>query len=437
MRKIVGVVAVLSLLAGGSAEGAGKAAPTNTSAPSISGTAREGETLTASSGTWSGTAPISFSYRWQRCKPDGTSCSTNSGNDQTYVVRSGDVGRRLRVSVTASNSEGSANAVSGPTTVVVKGLEPKNTAPPTISGVAKAGETLTATNGSWANNPTSFDYQWRRCNTAGSDCHDVGQNKATYPLGSGDVGSTIRVRVKTQNKFGSDSANSGPTAVVAPKGPLPANTALPTITGTPRSGQTLAANTGSWANSPTHYGYQWLRCDSAGNGCGTIGGSQTQRLGSSDVGHTIRVIVAATNQYGTSRATSVPTGIVGGASSGGSAIGVEQVSLPNRLIISDVQFSPRRLSSRNAFIARFRVSDSRGHLVRGAAVYGIGLPYGWVRNAPEVSTGGDGWATIQFFPTRLMPLHKAALVFFVRARKPGENLLAGVSTRRLVQVGIG
>jgi hypothetical protein len=36
-----------------------------------------------------------------------------------------------------------------------------------------------------------------------------------------------------------------------------------------------------------------------------------------------------------------------------------------------------------------------------------------------------------------MPLHKAALVFFVRARKPGERLLSGVSTRRLVQVGIG
>jgi hypothetical protein len=54
-----------------------------------------------------------------------------------------------------------------------------------------------------------------------------------------------------------------------------------------------------------------------------------------------------------------------------------------------------------------------------------------------VVTGSNGWATIQFFPTRLMPLHKAALVFFVRARKPGERLLSGVATRRLVQVGIG
>jgi hypothetical protein len=54
-----------------------------------------------------------------------------------------------------------------------------------------------------------------------------------------------------------------------------------------------------------------------------------------------------------------------------------------------------------------------------------------------VLTGTDGWATITLLPTRLMPLHRAAVVFFVRARKPGDNLLAGVSTRRLVQVRVG
>ena len=68
------------------------------------------------------------------------------------------------------------------------------------------------------------------------------------------------------------------------------------------------------------------------------------------------------------------------------------------------------------------MTDTRGHLVNGALVYALGIPYGWVRNAPEVVNGGDGWATIQFFPTRLMPIHRrAALVMFVRARKPGET----------------
>jgi hypothetical protein len=436
-RQIAGVAAA-ALLVGGAAQGATEAAPTNTSPPGISGTAREGETLTASSGTWSGSTPLSFSYHWQRCKANGGSCSSISSADhQTYVLRSGDVGRRLRVAVTASNSDGSASALSGPTGVVDKGLEPKNTALPVISGTAKAGETLSATNGSWANTPTSFDYQWRRCTAAGNDCRDVGPNRSTYQPGVDDVGSTMRVRVGAKNQFGSDHATSKPTGVVAPRGPLPGNTSLPTITGTLRDGQTLAAGTGSWTNNPTRYAYQWLRCDGAGNGCAPIGNGQTQRLSSSDVGHTIRLTVAATNQYGTSQATSAPTGRVAAAVTAGAAIGVEQVSQPNRLIVSGVQFFPRRLTSRTAFIGRFRVSDSRGKLVRGAVVYAIGLPYGWIRAAPEVVTGGDGWATIQFFPTRLMPLHKAALVFFLRARKPGENLLAGVSTRRLVQVGIG
>ena len=70
-------------------------------------------------------------------------------------------------------------------------------------------------------------------------------------------------------------------------------------------------------------------------------------------------------------------------------------------------------------------------------MYSIALPYGWIRAATEVVTGQDGWAQITFLPTPAMPLRHASVVFFVRARKPGDNLLAGVSARRLVQVRIG
>jgi hypothetical protein len=110
---------------------------------------------------------------------------------------------------------------------------------------------------------------------------------------------------------------------------------------------------------------------------------------------------------------------------------------PQRLVISGVRFVPARVVGRHAFTGRFRVTDKRGYVVRGALVYAIGLPYGWVRNAPEVATGIDGWAKITFLPTALMPLRNASIVFFLRARKPGDSLLAGVSSRRLVQVGIG
>jgi hypothetical protein len=438
MWRLVAAVVAVALLVGGAAQGARKTAPSNTSLPTIAGTAHEGDTLTASSGSWSGTNPITFAYRWQRCNSGGGSCSNISGaTSQTYKLEHADVSHTIRVSVTATNGDGSGNAVSSATGVVAAGQPPQNTSAPTISGTAKDGQTLTANTGSWTNNPTSFAYQWRRCNTSGGDCHGIGNDKSTYKVVQGDVGSTIRVRITAKNAFGSNEATSGQTGVVAPAGPLPANTAPPGISGSLRDGQTLTASTGTWSNSPTKFAYQWWRCDSAGNNCAAIGSGQTQRLTSSDVGHTIRVTISATNQFGTSKATSAQTAVVGAAIPSGGTIPVDQVSLPQRLIISAVQFVPSHLTSRQGFTARFRVTDTRGYVIRGALVYAIGLPYSWIRNAAEVTTGGDGWATITLLPTSRMPLHRAAVVFFVRARKPGDNLLAGVSTRRLVQVRVG
>jgi hypothetical protein len=444
-RRVALIGALAILLVGGAAQGARTTAPSNTSPPTISGTAMEGETLTASSGSWSGSPTITFAYRWQRCNSSGGNCSNTSVKTQTYKLSSGDVDHTMRVSVTATNNDGTANAVSNATAVVVKGKAPQNTALPTISGTAKDGETLTAGNGTWANNPTSFDYQWRRCNGSGGNCKDIGKNKNTYQLVTADVGNTIRVDVKAKNQFGNTTATSAPTAAVAAKGPLPANTSLPTISGSLTAGSLLTAGNGSWTNSPTRFDYRWMRCDTGGNNCNTVGDNQTQRLGSGDVGHTMRVLVIATNQYGEGRATSaasavVTSGLPSGAiklPSGELSFPIDQVSLPQRLIVSGVKFNPSRLTSRSQFTGRFRVTDTRGYVIRGALVYAIGLPYGWVRNAAEIVTGTDGWAQITFTPTRAMPLRRSAIVFFVRARKPGDSLLAGVSTRRLVQVRIG
>ena len=280
-------MAVLALLVGGSAQGARLAAPANTSLPTISGTPRAGETLTAASGAWSGSSPISFAYRWQRCNKNGNGCNNISANNQTYTLQKGDAGRRMRVSVTASNSDGSANAVSSPTAVIVAGLKPENTAAADDQRHGQGGQHAHRDGGQrWTNNPTSFDYQWRRCDTAGHDCNGVGPRRNTYVLPGSDVGATIRIRVTARNQFGDEQAQSAQTAVVAAAGPLPANTALPVIGGVARNGQLLVANAGSWANSPNHYDYQWQRCDGAGNNCGGFGAnSSSQRLSSSEVGH--------------------------------------------------------------------------------------------------------------------------------------------------------
>jgi len=107
-----------TFVVGGSAAAA-PSAPKNTSPPTISGKAQQGETLTAAPGTWSGIEPITFTYQWRSCNANGASCANISGaTKKAYVLGSADVDNTLRVRVRASNTTGSAAAVSAPTPVV-------------------------------------------------------------------------------------------------------------------------------------------------------------------------------------------------------------------------------------------------------------------------------------------------------------------------------
>ena len=182
--------------------GGAPVAPSNTGLPVVSGTAQEGLTVTASSGSWSGTAPISFAYQWRRCDSSGGACVDVGGNASSYVLAGADVGSRMRVVVTASNGAGSSTAVSSATAPVV-GLSqpPVNQTPPTISGTAQVGQTLTALSGSWSGSPPiSYAYQWRRCDSAGGACVDIaGATAASYVVSAADSGSTLRVRVAASN----------------------------------------------------------------------------------------------------------------------------------------------------------------------------------------------------------------------------------------------
>jgi hypothetical protein len=94
-------------------------APSNTAPPPITGTAQAGKTLTADPGAWSGVTPMTYSYSWRRCDTAGANCTVVSGaTSQTYALGSSDVGKTIRVSVTATNSAGSGSAQSDPTAVV-------------------------------------------------------------------------------------------------------------------------------------------------------------------------------------------------------------------------------------------------------------------------------------------------------------------------------
>jgi len=122
--------------------------------PTISGVTTDGQTLTANSSGWSGSGPISYSYQWQRCDSGGEDCQPISeATANTYKLADADAGETVAVSVTASNSTGEAEAGSVPTGVIAP-VAPTNTAVPTISGGATAGQTLTTSNGDFCRRRT-------------------------------------------------------------------------------------------------------------------------------------------------------------------------------------------------------------------------------------------------------------------------------------------
>jgi hypothetical protein len=94
-------------------------------------------------------------------------------------------------------------------------LAPITVSPPTVTGTAQQGQTLTATPGAWTAPDATFGYQWQRCDAAGANCADVpGATTSTYAVTAADVGTTLHVVVTATNRFGSKAATSAQTAAV-------------------------------------------------------------------------------------------------------------------------------------------------------------------------------------------------------------------------------
>jgi hypothetical protein len=320
---------------------------------------------------------------------------------------------------------------------------PRELSQPTLEGGPfREGRTIVAGNGVWANSPTSFTYRWLRCDGSGTNCSPIpGETAQSYRLVQADVGRTVLVHVTARNADGSTTANSKPSPVIGDD-VAPRNTRLPSISGTAAPGSTLTAEPGAWTGAPESFTFTWLQCDAGGNGCRDTGSrGRTYGVRTDDVGRTLRVRVRAQNDRGASSATSPQTAVVtqpGAPAQPGTAVAISRVSLPDRLVLSDVSFTPAAIRFRDEVVTlRIRVSDTRGRLVQGALVLAEGIPFGRVDVSPETLTDGNGVATVTFRPTVRLPLQpQTALQVFLRARKPGENVLAGVSTRRLVQVRI-
>ena len=203
--------------------------PIDRAAPTMAGLTQDGQTLTANSGTWDGTATISYTYAWRRCNSQTKVCGATfmaPSIDPHYTLTDADVGSLMSVVVTASNSApattGNPNPVSlgsFPTNTVVT---PADTRPPAISGTPQAGDTLTESHGSWLPSSSTLAYQWESCDASGASCSPIaGATGQAYKLSSADVGHTVTVEeTASQNGASSSPAPSAPTGVVkaAPSG---------------------------------------------------------------------------------------------------------------------------------------------------------------------------------------------------------------------------
>lgn len=249
-----------------------KRLPVNTSLPTLDQTVPvEGVPVNCSTGSWTNPPILSYAYQWQLETGAGSGAYANIGGatTSTYTPVSGNIGRRLRCRVTATNAVGAAvsaatTAASSAVTAAPAVIAPVNTVlPVVIPDNPTVGSIITWTHGQWDNNPTSFTDQLQREISAGSGTYaDVAgiDQSGEYTVVSGDSGRKLRVDVAAINSAAPTGVHavSAPTTAVStavlaallfevPHGPsvlpnLPQGTKVCTITGLDSSALSPEAN---------------------------------------------------------------------------------------------------------------------------------------------------------------------------------------------------
>jgi fibronectin type 3 domain-containing protein len=284
--------------------------PVNTAAPGISGAAQRGLILNSAVGTWNGISD-QFSFQWQRSADGTTWTNINGATGASYQLAPADEGDVVRILVTGTNPDGTSSAAST-SSATVAATPPVNTVPQVITGSAQRGQTLQSSPGTWLGIGNSYAYRWQHSSDGGATWTDIGgATTPTYPLGTTDENTQLRVVITTTNLDGTSTVASAPTATVPSAAPV--STAAPTVTGTSRRGFILTAAPGTWSGIGNVLAYQWQRSTDNGNSWSSIAGatSTTYTLGVGDEGAIVRVLVTASNADGTVSAASNPTGAVG------------------------------------------------------------------------------------------------------------------------------
>ena len=250
-------------------------APSNVTLPQVSGTERDDQTLTTTLGGWNGTAPLDYDVQWQRCDALGANCADIAGAT-ALELRAHRRRRRRDRAQRGHRLERRRLGHRGlrAATGTVDPDPPANTTAPTVSGVARDGQTLTAGDGAWTGtDPLDLRLPVAALRRRRHELHRHRRRDERHLRRSrgADVGHAVRVQVTATNVAGNATASS----VADHRGLAdpPANTAAPTLSGSALEGGTLTLDTGTWTGTaPLDYDIVWQRCDGAGDDCQAIAG---------------------------------------------------------------------------------------------------------------------------------------------------------------------
>ncbi|MGZ4363524.1 MAG: hypothetical protein ACXVFF_14980 [Gaiellaceae bacterium] len=287
--------------------------PTNTVAPSLSATAKDGVAITVNKGTWTGVATITYTYQWQASTDGGATWSDIAGATATsYTPPAGSAGKQVRVLVTGTNGDGSSQAPS-PASAVIVANPPVNTVAPSISGTPEDGVAMTAAKGTWTGMTTiTYTYQWQLSADGGATWTDIpGATATTYTPPAGTAGKQVRVLVTGTNGDGSSQATSPASAIILANPPT--NTVAPSISATAKDGVAITAAKGTWTGVATiTYTYQWQTSTDGGATWTDIPGATatTYTPPAGSAGKQARVLVTGTNPDGSSQATSTASAAI-------------------------------------------------------------------------------------------------------------------------------
>ena len=294
-----------------------------TGAPTITGTAQVGQTLTAATTGITdadGLTSVSYTYQWIRVATDNTETNISSATASTYTLVAADQGTTLKVRVSFTDDASNAETLTSAATAAVSAAaNTLATGAPTITGTAQVGQTLTAgttaiMDADGLTSPT-YTYQWIRVD--GTDEEDIsGENSSTYILVDADLGTTIKVKVSfTDDASNSETLTSAATAAVSAAANTLA-TGAPTITGTAQVGPDADGGHHRHhgcrrADQRPSYTYQWIRVDGTDEEDISGENSSTYTLVDADLGTTLKVKVSFTDDASNSETlTSAATATV-------------------------------------------------------------------------------------------------------------------------------